>query len=91
MAKANLMFNQEEHFNGASFVHIFPRKDLGGLLDGTINFNHDYILNTIAQGISDMKESMNDLNILFEEIGEYDELHVADGERCRSYTELIDR
>lgn len=89
--KLNLKVNQEEHYNGAAFLHIFPSRNLGGLFEGTINFNHDYITQNMALGYKDMKNVMKDLSIFSESVGDYDEVHMVKGDRYRSFIEVLER
>lgn len=81
--------NREEYFNGASFVHLYPRRDMGGLVGGTINFNHEFIVDNIAAGCEDMYAALDEFGIFSEEVGAYDEVHVVDGERYRTYAEVL--
>jgi len=90
LSKLNLMVNQEQYYNGAVFVHLYPGTDLGGVIDGTANFNHKYIMNNMQKGFEDMIKAREDLSVLSEKPGALDELHVLDGERYRSFKDLLE-
>lgn len=89
--KLNLKMNEEEYFNGSSFVHIFPSRKTGGLAAGTLNFSHDFIMSNIRLGYEDTQKALKDFPVFSENVGEYDEVHVVDGERYRSMNELLDQ
>lgn len=90
IGKLNIMINREQYYNGAVFIHLYPGEDLGGIFSGTANFNHEYIMKNIELGYRDMIARQDDLKLLSEQPGPYDEVHVAGGERYRSYGELLD-
>lgn len=82
--------NQESYFNGAVFVHCYASRDLGGLFQGTTNFSPDYIKTCIELGYQDMRKREKDFDILKEDLGPLDEIHVVDGERCRTFKKLLE-
>lgn len=88
--KLNLKVNQEEYFNGSILVHIYPSRNLGGIFEGTLNFDHDYIMKNIELGYNDMYKAVKDLSILSEDIGDYDEVHMVNGTRLRSFSDVLD-
>lgn len=101
MDRLNISLNEEEYYNGARFVHIYPSRDLGGLVDGTMNFDHDYIMKTMELGYEDALRLEEDYRILGqEEEGEEDpierelarirEIHMLDGVRFRNYREILE-
>lgn len=82
--------NQEKYYNGAAFVHIFPGRDLGGLMDGTVNFSPSFLHSCIDLGYEDLKMKIQDLDVLKEEVDHLDEVHFADGKRYRSYLSMLE-
>ena len=90
MGKLSILINREQYYNGASFFHLYPGRDLGGVFSGTANFNREYIMKNIELGYRDMMSRKDDLKVLAQECGPFDEVHVAGGERYRSYSELLD-
>ncbi|MBQ9157559.1 MAG: patatin-like phospholipase family protein [Eubacterium sp.] len=88
--KLGIRLNNEKYFNGASFLHIYAKKDLGGIMEGTANFNHDYIMANLAQGYQDMLANVKQLEILSQPRGPLEEVHILDGESYHSFTELLE-
>ena len=99
--RLNIRFNEEEYYNGARFVHIYPSKDLGGLTEGTMNFDHDYIMRTMDLGVRDALRLEKDYQILGQEAQEEKdpiereldairEIHLVDGVRFRNYREILE-
>ena len=98
--RLNMTFNEEEYYNGARFVHIYPSRDLGGLTDGTMNFDHDYIMKTVELGMQDAIRLAGDYEILApkaaagnpieEELDRIREIHIMDGVRFRNYREMLE-
>ena len=88
--KLNLKLNHEMYFNGASFVHLFPSRHMGGLLEGVTNFSHEFIMKNIKLGYSDMEKARKYLKVFSEDVGEYDEIHIVNGKRYRSFQDVLD-
>ncbi len=68
-------------YEGCRFIHIFPSKNQGGLLDGTLDFNPQSAKERLIQGYKDMKKQIGMLNNLDAELenrGEkIQEIHAA--------------
>ncbi len=99
--RLNISLNEEEYYNGACFVHIYPSRDLGGLVDGTMNFDHDYIVKTMELGYEDAHKLEEDYKILGQdgereedpierELARMREIHMLNGVRFRNYRELLE-
>ena len=98
--RLNMSFNKEEYYNGARFVHIYPSRDLGGLKEGTMNFDHDYIMKTMELGRQDAVRLADDYKILAvkepagdtieQELDKIREIHMMDGVRFRNYREMLE-
>ena len=82
--------NREQYFNGAVFVHFYASRDLGDLFQGTVNFSRDYIRACMELGYRDLEKREEDLAVLKEEVGPLDEIHLIDGQRCRSFKQVLD-
>ena len=82
--------NKEQYYNGSVFVHLYASRDLGGILTGTMNFNRDYISSCIDLGYRDMLRRREDLQVLNERVDRLDEIHVVDGERYRSFKQVLE-
>ena len=81
---------QEQYFGGAAFVHLYSRRDLGGILEGTINFKHDVIMRNIYLGYMDMLAIRKDLDALGSLPDSLEEVHLVDGESYGSYQKLLE-
>ncbi len=51
-----------KRFKGATFIHVFPKKDIGGVVNGTLDFLPENARKRIELGYQDMKEQIDMLN-----------------------------
>ncbi|MCR5654747.1 MAG: patatin-like phospholipase family protein [Lachnospiraceae bacterium] len=90
MAKLNADVNKHAYYNGAMFVHLFPSRDMGDTLSGTMNFTPDYIAQGMELGYRDAlaaHEFMEQLSVSAPD--SFKECHVVNGKTFRSYEDLL--
>lgn len=96
--KRNRKLLNEEYFDDGIFLHLFPSKSLGGIREGTLNFDDKYIDETIALGYEDTKKvlqsfNINEFNIEESEIKNYNspiEKHIYKNSTFSSYNRLLE-
>ena len=86
----NMKINEEKYYGGAVFVHIYPSRDMGDLLEGTLNFSADYIRQGMELGKKDMEAHLDELAVLNEEPDEYTEIHLREGRKYFSMENLLE-
>ncbi|MCR5203065.1 MAG: patatin-like phospholipase family protein [Lachnospiraceae bacterium] len=91
--KTEIMLNRkilgESFYEGADFVHIFPSEGLGDLMTGTLNFDADYLKNTLELGYKDGIKIADQVKLMALDSPVETERHYANGKYFRSYEEMI--
>ncbi len=85
----NASSNKELYFTGVKAVHIYPSEDLGELLEGTMNFDKDYLNHIEELGYKDAKTASAYVSELANKIEADTELHIVDGKRYESYVQVL--
>ncbi len=89
--KLNRRLTGENLYTGATYVHIFPNKNLGNMFEGTLNFEDNYIDSLLDMGYNDMKSKLPDIDLAIESTpDEFGEIHILNGRKYRNYDEVLD-
>ncbi len=79
-----------DSFKGAKFIHVIPSSNIGGFIEGTLNFEKDKINSLIQLGYNDGRKYLNNIFTVVKKLKSNEKFsHYYNGTYYENYNDLL--